>query len=728
MRALPIPNPMKTNFLDLVVSLPQTFLENGISPQTPRDLQKKIQRLNLFLAFALVIAFTSLVFSYRNQLFVSAMVHLGAVFLITVAFFLNKDGMVRASKAVGIVTVNLHLFIISHMEGLRSGTYLMIFPLLVAIVFIIETGRPYREIAITGLLILTNTLMIFLLSPYENQMQKIAQELYSGLHTTNLAISLTLTSIFAYIILKTFGNHEEKILDEKNLSETIYDTSLDAVFIVKASDGMVTGCNRRSLELFGYGEKAEVLGGSVESLLGPKIRENIGACMQQSREGKGPWYGNMELNRRDDMPFYGYVNIVPFHHGQQLYVKISILDITEIKVAEFEIVRAKEKAERATLVKSRFLSMMSHELRTPLNGIIGTVNLMLQEPTPKGDAQYMDVLKHSSEHMLKLIDDILDFSKLEADKLMLELRPFNLKDFLDKAATPFMTPVGSEAGGVALHVELGGECDVEVVSDELRLNQILNNLLSNARKFTEKGRITLRAEMEDRSHDMASVRFSVSDTGIGIPPNKIRQIFESFTQADAETTRKYGGTGLGLAISRNIVERMGGELKVHSLEGVGSEFHFILPLRLGEARTVPKADPVVSVLTPLTGLRVLIAEDNPVNMVVARRFLQKWEITVGEALDGRELLQRFHEKEYDLLLVDLEMPEMDGAEAVAVIRRTHPEIPVIAFTAAVYEDIRNDLLRKGFDDFIPKPFRPEHLHSKIRELTIGKGWHALRCG
>jgi CheY-like chemotaxis protein len=340
----------------------------------------------------------------------------------------------------------------------------------------------------------------------------------------------------------------------------------------------------------------------------------------------------------------------------------------------------------------------------------------------------MDVLKHSSEHMLKLIDDILDFSKLEADKLILELRPFSLRDFLDKAAAPFMTPVGSEEDGVALYVELGEDCDVDVVSDELRLNQILNNLLSNARKFTEKGRITLRAEMEDRSHDMASVRFSVSDTGIGIPPNKIRQIFESFTQADAETTRKYGGTGLGLAISRNIVERMGGELKVHSLEGVGSEFHFILPLRLGEARTMPKADPVVSVLTPLTGLRVLIAEDNPVNMVVARRFLQKWDITVGEALDGRELLQRFHEKEYDLLLVDLEMPEMDGAEAVAVIRRTHPEIPVIAFTAAVYEDIRNDLLRKGFDDFIPKPFRPEHLHSKIRELTIGKGWHALRCG
>jgi PAS domain S-box-containing protein len=718
---------MKTNFLDLVVSLPQTFLENGISPHTPRDLQKKIQRLNLFLAFALVIAFTSLVFSYRNQLFVSAMVHLGAVFLITVAFFLNKDGMVRASKAVGILTVNLHLFMISHLEGLRSGTYLLIFPLLVAIVFIIETGRPYREILVSGLLILSNTLMIFLLSPYENQMQKIPQDLYSGLHNTNLAISLILTSIFAYIILKTFGNHEEKILEEKNLSETIYDTSLDAVFIVKTSDGTVTGCNRRSLEVFGYEQKAEALGRNVENLLGAKIREHIADCLQHSSEGAGPWYGNMELNRREDIPFYAYVNIVPFHHGQQLYVKISILDITEIKVAEFEIIRAKEKAERATLVKSRFLSMMSHELRTPLNGIIGTVNLMLHEQPAKEDSQYMDVLKHSSEHMLKLIDDILDFSKLEADKMIMENRPFNLKDFLEKAATPFMASVGSESDGVRLDLEVGGECDLEVVSDELRLNQILNNLLSNARKFTEKGRITLRAVVEEKGKETVKVRFSVSDTGIGIPRNKIRLIFESFTQADAETTRKYGGTGLGLAISRNIVQRMGGELKVHSMEGVGSEFHFILMLRLGENRSVPKADSYVAELAPLPGLRVLIAEDNPINMVVARRFLQKWEISVEEALDGRDLLQRFPAREFDLLLVDLEMPEMDGAEAVSVIRRTHPEIPIIAFTAAVYDDIRNDLLKKGFDDFIPKPFRPELLHAKIRELTVGKGWHAIKC-
>lgn len=717
---------MKTNFIDLVVSLPQTFLENGIRPDTPREVQKKIQRLNLFLTFALVIAFISLVFSYRNQLFVSAMVHLFAVFLITVAFFLNKDGKVTASKAVGIVTVNLHLSVISHMEGLRSGTHLMIFPLLVALVFIIETGRRYREMVLTSLLILSNTLFILLLSPYENQMQKIPQELYSGLHTTNLAISLTLTSIFAFIILKTFGNHEEKILDEKNLSETIYDTSLDSVFIVRVSDGMVTGCNRRALEVFGFEAKQEVMGSPVDDLLGPKIGGHIAESHRLSPGGWAAWYGNMELNRRDDTAFYAYVNIVPFHHGQQLYCKISILDITEIKVAEFEIVSAKERAERATLVKSRFLSMMSHELRTPLNGIIGTVNLMLQERPAKGHVQYMDVLKHSSEHMLELIDDILDFSKLEAGKMVLEFRPFNLKDFLDKAAAPFMTSKDGEE--VPLQLEIEAECDMEVVSDELRLNQVLNNLLSNSRKFTSQGRITLRAEVEGRERDTVHVRFSVSDTGIGIPRHKIRQVFESFTQADAETTRKYGGTGLGLAISRNIVEGMGGELKAHSLEGVGSEFHFILPLRLGEAMNVPKADPVVAELSPMPGLRVLIAEDNPVNMVVARRFLQKWEVKVDEAVDGRELLQKFLQREYDLLLVDLEMPEMDGAEALSVIRRTHPDLPVIAFTAAVYEDIRNDLLKKGFDDFIPKPFRPEMLHSKIRDLTVGKGWHALKCG
>jgi signal transduction histidine kinase/CheY-like chemotaxis protein len=681
----------------------------------PWELRKRILRLNLFLLFAMAVAFTSLVFSYVNQLFVSSMVHLFAVFLVTMGFFLNKDGKLAASKIVGILTINLHLLVISHLEGLRSGTYMLIFPLLFTLVFVIDIRKSYWQITLTGILTLANTIFIFLITPYENALQKIPKELYSSLFNTNLCISLTLTAIFAFIILKTMDNHEMKILEEKNLSETIYDTSLDAVFIVHASSGMVTGCNSRALEVFGYDDKTPIINKPAAELLGENVSEHIGLFNAHAEEERLAWDGNMELIKQSDIPFHAYVNIVPFHHEQQLYCKISILDITDIKVAEFETIRAKEKAEKATLVKSRFLSMMSHELRTPLNGIIGTTNLLLQDEILESQKPYMDVLKHSSEHMLNLVNEILDFSKLEAGKMILENNQFNLRHFLQKAAQPFKN---SGNGRVRLIFDIDESLDKEIVSDELRLNQVLNNLLSNACKFTEDGQIVIRAKHESSDGQNLRVTFSVSDTGIGIAPQYIRQIFESFTQADAETTRKFGGTGLGLAISRHIVEKMGGELMVKSILGKGSEFHFTINLRISKNRRALLQPEKENVLIALTGLRILIAEDNPVNLIVVRRFMQKWGIRTDEAANGLELLELYHRNEqYDLLLIDLEMPEMDGAQAVAEIRKTNTYIPIIAFTAAVYDNIQADLMQKGFNDFIPKPFKPEVLHRKIRQLT-----------
>jgi PAS domain S-box-containing protein len=717
---------MKTNVFDRIVSIPQTFLGNGIRAHTPRELQKKMLRINLFLVFALVVAFISLVFSYMNQLFVSAMVHLGAVFLITVGFFLNKDGKVQASKFLGILTINVHLFTISHLEGLRSGTYLLVFPLLFTLVFVIDIRKTHREVILTSLVTLLTTVLIFILSPYQNLLQKIPQELYSSLYGTNLAISLTLTAIFAFIILKTLENHEAKIIEEKNLSETIYDTSLDAVFIVNAYDGLITGCNLRALEVFGLGGKERVRHRPTGELLGSEVETHIAHFNRNRNETLVPWYGNMELYRQEGTPFHAYVNIVPFRHDHQLYCKISILDITDIKVAEFETIRAKEKAERATLVKSRFLSMMSHELRTPLNGIIGTTNLLLQDECLEAQRPYMDVLKHSSEHMLHLVNDILDFSKLEAGKMLLDSKPFNLREFLQKAVRPFTT--GSPDAGVKFELDIDDALDTEIVSDELRLNQIMNNLLSNARKFTSSGHIRVKARQESSDGQNIQVLFSVSDTGIGIHPHKIRQIFESFTQADAETTRRFGGTGLGLAISRHIVEQMGGKLEVRSIPDQGSEFYFTIRLRISRIVRSIIQEGKDGELASLNGLRILIAEDNPVNMIVAKRFLHKWDVVVDEAVNGLQLLDCFSRNDYDLLLVDLEMPEMDGAQAVSKIRVTSPDIPIIAFTAAVYENIQTDLLQKGFNDFIPKPFKPAVLHRKIRQLAAYRGLSKVKYG
>ncbi len=704
---------MRTNILDQIVSFPKSILRTGIEESTSREAEKNIIRLNLFLSFCLGISLINCIFNLANELFVSAVVNLAGTFMLTVAFYMNKDGQHEGSKKLGIITINLYLFSVSYVEGLRSGQYLLFFPLILALIFVIDLKRNLNEVIITSVVTLLTTAFIFILAPYQNTLQNIPQDLYSSLFSTNLAIALLLTTVFAYLILKTLENHEDKILEEKMLSDTIFDTSLDAVFIVRVSDLVITDCNKRALEVFRHDYKKSLIQIPVETLLGVQMRERISSIKSNGFIKGSPWYGNMDFEKQDDSLFYAYVNLVPFNHQNELYCKISILDITEIKVAEFEIIKAKERAEKAAKVKSRFLSNMSHELRTPLNAIIGTSNILLQEEYMESQREYFDVLKNSSEHMLQLVNDILDLSKLEAGKMELENVAFNLNEFLQKVVAPFNTANSSD---MKLELEIDPVLNVEISGDQTRLQQVLNNLLSNAKKFTKSGKITVTARAESRKSQNVLVYFCVTDTGIGIPANKLKQVFDSFTQADTETTRKYGGTGLGLAISKYIVEKMGGELQVESEEGKGSSFYFSIDFKVNAKKAYVNEESLKE-LTGLAGLRILLAEDNPINMLVAKRFLQKWKLVVDEAVNGAEALELFKKNKYDLLLIDLEMPEMDGSEAVSHIRKIDMEVPIVAFTAAVYDDMQADLLRKGFTEFIPKPFRPEDLHKKILQLT-----------
>jgi signal transduction histidine kinase/CheY-like chemotaxis protein len=704
---------MRTNILDEIVSFPKSILRSGIEESTSREAEKNIIRLNLFLSFCLGISLINCMFNLANDLYVSAVVNLAGTFMLTVAFYMNKDGHLEGSKKLGIITINLYLFCVSYVEGLRSGQYLLFFPLILALIFVIDLKRNLNEVILTSVVTLLSTAFIFIFAPFQNTLQNIPQDLYSSLFSTNLAIALLLTTIFAYLILKTLENHEDKILEEKMLSDTIFDTSLDAVFIVRVADLVITDCNKRALEVFRHDFKKNLLQVPVETLLGKQMRDRISGIKSNGFIKGSPWYGNMDFEKNDDSLFYAYVNMVPFNHQNQLYCKISILDITEIKVAEFEIIKAKEKAEKAAKVKSRFLSNMSHELRTPLNAIIGTSNILLQEEYMESQREYFDVLKNSSEHMLQLVNDILDLSKLEAGKMELENFSFNLSEFLMKVVAPFNTINSKE---MKLETDIDPVLNVEINGDQTRLQQVLNNLLSNAKKFTREGKIVVTARAESRKSQNVLVYFCVTDTGIGIPANKLKQVFDSFTQADTETTRKYGGTGLGLAISKYIVEKMGGELQVESEEGKGSSFYFSIDFKIN-AKKAYVNEASLKELTGLSGLRILLAEDNPINMLVAKRFLQKWKLVVDEAVNGLEAVELFKKNKYDLLLIDLEMPEMDGSEAVAHIRKLDEEIPIVAFTAAVYDDMQADLLRKGFTEFIPKPFRPEDLHKKILQLT-----------
>jgi signal transduction histidine kinase/CheY-like chemotaxis protein len=387
-------------------------------------------------------------------------------------------------------------------------------------------------------------------------------------------------------------------------------------------------------------------------------------------------------------------------------LQLARLDAEQQKEAYLE---ERNRAEAATQAKSQFLSHMSHELRTPLNGIIGSVQLLLQEEIHSSQRNHFQVLQYSSEHMLRLINDVLDFSKIEAGVTELHPLSFNLQQTLYKLKAVHEGQFTER--GLKMHFEVDKRLNRQFITDETRLIQVLSNLLSNALKFTRQGSVRLVVQLEAMNREAAQIYFAVIDTGIGISEMQLGKIFEAFRQAETSTTRNYGGTGLGLTISKELVTLMGGELKVDSHPGKGSQFYFTLDLPFGEEKA-PKWD-APQALPNLRGIRILIADDSPVNRTIARSFLERWQAIVDEADNGREALELISANAYDLLLLDLHMPDMDGYEAIVEIRKMNPVIPAIAFTAALMKEIENKLLELGFNGFLQKPFRPEELFEKI---------------
>ena len=714
---------MKEKILYLAWSIYRDIVYSGIDDRISGELRKKIIRFNQFILLALLGNFFSVLSYFYHKLYYSALINITSAYLFLLAFVLGSRGRLKTGRILAVVNVNLYLIIITYAEGLKAGDYLLYFPYFLALTFVISISKRMWELVLVYSITIGSALICLKVSPYTNNIQLIGEQLYVVLYNGNLLMSLLLTIVFSYAIIRTHKENEVAILQEKKFVDNIFNTSLDGVFIILSQTHIIANCNQRVLELFEVREKAEIEGTHIDNWFDEDHIKQFTAIEQAVAYEARNWQGELAFTTKNGRTFYGYVSVVPFTYKDVRYTKISILDISEVKMAEFELMKSKEKAEAAARVKTRFLSNMSHELRTPLNGIIGASNLLLQEEYLLAQKPQLDILKYSSEHMMMLINDILDYNKMEAGKLELAEAPVNMKAFAEKIAVQFASQV--RAKDLEFITDIDDRLDQEVITDETRLNQVLSNLLSNAIKFTHRGSVTLAVRRLFASSSAANVQFIVMDTGIGIPRNKHKEIFESFTQADVNTTRKYGGTGLGLAITKKLVNKFNSDLMLQSDEGKGSAFHFTLALKINGNRKLYINEEKANQLESLNGVRVLIAEDNPVNLSVARRFLVKWGIRVTEAVNGREAVEKFRSQQFDLLLIDLEMPEMDGATVLREVRKSHPHIPAIAFTAAVYDDMQSDLLQKGFTDFIHKPFRPEDLHTKIAYFIFGTGKVAI---
>jgi signal transduction histidine kinase/CheY-like chemotaxis protein len=393
-------------------------------------------------------------------------------------------------------------------------------------------------------------------------------------------------------------------------------------------------------------------------------------------------------------------------------------NVSQRKQNEKAMLEAKERAEEASRAKAQFLSNISHELRTPLNGIIAITRIMLGEPLGSEQRKNLELLKYSGDHMLSLIDDVLDFNKIEAGKIIIEKAGFNLHRAMEGLASTFSIQASEKQ--IGFEVSLAPELDQMVIGDVTKVTQIMSNMLGNAFKFTQQGKVRFAVSATQRSSRHMEVLFTVSDTGIGIAADKMDKVFESFTQADVKTTRKYGGTGLGLTISKKLVQLMDGSLQVESQPGVGSTFTVQLGFGLAHQAPNIRGERNIDELAKFSGVKVLLAEDNPVNLMVATAILKKWDMQVTAVKDGQEALDAMQGHHFDIVLMDLEMPVLDGAAAARAIRSTHSQIPIIAFTAASYENMQQDLLQKGMTGFVPKPFKPEHLHQSIA-AALGRG-------
>lgn len=387
------------------------------------------------------------------------------------------------------------------------------------------------------------------------------------------------------------------------------------------------------------------------------------------------------------------------------------------KIREVEL--EKERAEQSERVKEQFLANMSHEIRTPLNAILGMTRLLLDKEPRQDQLKYLNSIKHASDNLLIIINDILDLSKIEAGKVNFEKIAFELKNEL--AAVVDTVKVNADDKGLNLFLNISDKLPTSIAGDPYRLNQILLNLTGNAIKFTEQGSVTIQAEISAETADTIQIKFSVIDTGIGIAKDKLDYIFDMFTQETSSTTRKFGGTGLGLAICKKLVELQGGTISVSSESGKGSIFSFTLPFeKVEEIQTADSgAQQTQQPARQLRDLRILLAEDNEFNQMVAVDTLESSipGSKVDVAKNGREAVEMVKANTYDLVLMDIQMPEMDGHEATRTIRASSDaninSIPIIAMTASVIKAEVDKCLESGMNEFVGKPFQVEELLDKI---------------
>lgn len=486
-------------------------------------------------------------------------------------------------------------------------------------------------------------------------------------------------------------------------------------------DGITISANSRLTDITGYSEK-DLIGKNPALLLTDTASKVlIDRKNHERRKGKSSVY-EVKATKKNGETLWLMISGAPRFSKEGDFVgSIGIhMDITQQKLLLNELEEAKSLAEESSKAKETFLAHMSHEIRTPLNSVLGMTHLLADTNPTEEQQDYLETIKYSSEILLNIISDILDISKIEAGELEFNATAFDLTEIIKAQQKTFAFRMQEKAVDVIL--DLDPSINTQIIGDKMFINQILMNLLGNASKFTQKGYIKLIVKKEKETDSQLLIQLDIEDTGIGIDQEHLEQIFDSFKQAEQNTGLKYGGTGLGLSIAKHLVELHGGLISVESTLGVGTCFRLTIPFnKTNIPLTITKPETKRSVEKRLIGIKILVAEDNLMNQKFLSKVLEKCEINYVMCDDGELALEKAKEEIFDLVLMDIQMPKMNGYETTKAIRKLTNEnknVPIIALTASALVDERKKVLEVGMNEHLSKPFSPDQLRKAVEGLLL----------
>ena len=534
------------------------------------------------------------------------------------------------------------------------------------------------------------------------------------------AQSLCAVRTFAFNITELKKTHNN-LKDSELTYRTMVEESPQMIFTADVQ-GRFTYVNNRLKKTIGYSDR-DLLGKQFASIYDGEWRKKAIA-----------FYQKQMLDKTEETTFLFPIIVKT---GERLWIeqvarlikkgnnvigyRFAMHDITERLKTQETMEEAARLATEAKEMQQTFLGKMSHEIRTPMNGVVGMVNLLNTTRLTEEQQEFVDCIKESSVNMIRIINDILDVTKIQAGKLVFEETEFVLKNLVNSVI--FTLKAVADQKNIQLISQIDSLIPDNLIADPVRLNQILLNLADNALKFTDKGSISITVLMKENTPNNIKLEFMVADTGIGIAPNKINAIFDSFTQAQSDTTRKYGGTGLGLTIAKQLIEQQNGEVRVTSKEGKGTTFTFTFNFKpVVHDSAAEKLKQENMKIHPLAGYHILLVEDNIMNQRVAKYTIEKWGAKMTIADCGANALELLMSNKYDLILMDIQMPEMNGLQATSKIRKELKcKTPIMAMTASVMQGERENCIKAGMNDYISKPFNPAELNQKIFSLITEEG-------